>query len=534
MAVADHAELSGARPPRPETSRSFFYDPRVRSIVFQLLAAAGVIIFIVWIVLNTIENLQRSNIASGFGFLGARSGFDISQTLIPYSTESTYARAFFVGLLNTLEVAVIGIVLATVLGVVLGVCRLSRNWLLARIATVYVEVFRNVPLLLQLFFWYKAVLAVLPGPRQGFVLPLGTFLNNRGLFIARPIAEPGFGLAALTLLAAVIASVAIIIWAKRRQLETGQTFPTLWVSLALLIGAPLLVFAAVGFPLSFEMPELAGFNFRGGLNVKPEFLALQLGLVLYTASYIGEIVRAGILAVSHGQTEAALSLGLRPGLTRRLVVLPQALRGDHSAADQPISEPHQELVTGGRHWLSRPCLRLRRDRAQPDRAGRGGDLHHHDGVSAPEPAHLRFHELVQFPRGVGGALTDVDGRHHLCPEPRATGAEPSCEHSWNSRLAARESLLVGRQQHHNDYRYPADRLDRPADHPLGVHRRSVDRSGPHRLCRPRRRRVLGVGAGEVRPIYLWPVSDRRKVARRSRLPALCSRPHPDGHPAHSL
>jgi general L-amino acid transport system permease protein len=179
---------------------------------------------------------------------------------------------------------------------------------------------------LQLFFWYKAVLAVLPGPRQGFVLPFGTYLNNRGLFVAKPVFEPGFGATALAVVAAVAAAVAVTVWARRRKMQTGQDFPTLWVALAILIGLPLVVFVASGSPLSFKRGRAFRLQLRGGLNVKPEFLALELGLVLYTASYIAEIVRAGILAVSHGQTEAALSLGLRSSLTRRLVVLPQALR----------------------------------------------------------------------------------------------------------------------------------------------------------------------------------------------------------------
>src|SRR3712207_4780325 len=204
MAVADHAGIGRPRPPL-QSKRSLFYDPRIRSLFFQAVTAVAIVAGILWIVDNTVENLRRSNIASGFDFLGARSGFDISQTLIPYSTESTYARAFFVGLLNTIEVALIGIALATVIGVIVGVSRLSRNWLLARIATVYVETLCNVPLLLQLLFWYKAVLAVLPGPRQGFVLPFSTYLNNRGLFIPRPVSEPGFGLTALALVAAITA-----------------------------------------------------------------------------------------------------------------------------------------------------------------------------------------------------------------------------------------------------------------------------------------------------------------------------------------
>ncbi len=306
--------------------RSLIYDPRVRGIVFQAMLGAGLIAFIVWIASNTIDNLQRAHIASGFGFLWARAGFDISQTLIPYTAESTYGRAFLIGLLNTLLVAVLGVVFASIIGFMLGVARLSKNWLIAQISTVYIETLRNIPVLLQLLFWYKAVLSILPAPRQGFNLLFNTKLSNRGLIIPRPIFHDGFLATVIAFVVAIVAIVVLAQWAHRRQMATGRIFPTVKVSLAILILLPVIVFLVTGMPASFEFPELKGFNYVGGAQIKPEFMALLLGLTLYTATYIGEIVRAGILAVAHGQTEASYALGLRSGTTLRLVIIPQALR----------------------------------------------------------------------------------------------------------------------------------------------------------------------------------------------------------------
>jgi general L-amino acid transport system permease protein len=306
--------------------RALLYDPKFRGILYQAALTVAFIAFVGWIVLNTVANLQRANIASGFDFFWNRAGFDISQTLISYTNDASYGRAFLVGLLNTLLVAALGIVLASILGFIVGVARLSKNWLIAKIATVYVEIFRNIPLLLQLLFWYKAVLSVLPGPRQSYQFPFGSHLSNRGLILANPLFGEGFGKTLVALVVAILATILVATWAKRRRMATGQPFPTITVGLGILVGLPLAVFLATGAPLSFEYPELKGFNFVGGFQIKPEFMALLLGLVLYTATYIGEIVRAGILAVAHGQTEASYALGLRPGSTLRLVVIPQALR----------------------------------------------------------------------------------------------------------------------------------------------------------------------------------------------------------------
>ncbi|WP_127597116.1 amino acid ABC transporter permease [Nitratireductor alexandrii] len=305
---------------------SLLYDPKVRGIVFQVLVFVGLFAFVYWIVGNTIENLQRSNISSGFGFLSGRSGFDVATSLIAYDSDSTYGRALVVGLLNTLVVAVLGIFTASLIGFLIGVGRLSRNWLVRKICTVYVEVFRNIPPLLVIFFWYFGVLSVLPLPRDSIGLPFGSYLNSRGFFFPRPVWGEGAWLIALSL----VVALAMIFFVRRRavarQMATGQQFPVLWTSLALLVGLPLLAFALTGFPLSFEFPQLSTFNLVGGISVKPEFLALYLALSFYTASFIAEIVRAGILGISKGQTEASYALGLRSGTTLRLVIIPQALR----------------------------------------------------------------------------------------------------------------------------------------------------------------------------------------------------------------
>lgn len=305
---------------------SFFHNSTVRGIAFQALLLIALVLFFGWLGENAVANLARAKVTSGFGFLEDRAGFAIAQSLISYSAESTYARAFLVGLLNTLLVTVIGIVLSTLVGFVIGVARLSQNWLLARLATVYVETFRNVPVLLQLLFWYRAVLAFLPRPREGFTLPFGVFLSNRGLQVPRPLFGPDFLETLVAIVVAVIAVFALGWWAKRRRLATGKPFPTVRIGVAILFLLPALVFLATGLPLTFEYPVLKGFNFNGGVRVSPEFLALVLGLVLYTAAFIAEIVRAGILAVSRGQVEAALALGLTSGQAVRRIVIPQALR----------------------------------------------------------------------------------------------------------------------------------------------------------------------------------------------------------------
>lgn len=305
---------------------SILNDPAIRSILIQVTLAVSVVLFFWWISGNAIENLKQANVASGFGFLSDRAGFAVSQSLIEYSSDYSYGRAFFVGLLNTLLVAVVGIFLATIIGFLVGIARLSPNFLLRQLATIYVEVLRNIPLLVQLLFWYKAVLALLPSPRNGLELGAGTTLNNRGLYLPKPIFEDGAVLILAALIIGVIAAFAYAKYAKAKQMKTGEQSPTFLVGAGLVVGLPVLALIGTGFPVSFEIPELAGFNVRGGIVLLPELMALLLGLVLYTASFIAEVVRAGILAVSKGQTEASFALGLRQGVTMRLVIIPQAMR----------------------------------------------------------------------------------------------------------------------------------------------------------------------------------------------------------------
>ncbi len=315
-------------PAAPPPARVAFYnDPKIRSVAYQVALCVIVALLVYGAVNNAIENLRRAHIASGFGFWDHTAGFDISQTLISFTSDaSTYGRAFWVGLLNTLLVAVLGIIFATILGFTVGICRLSTNWLLSRVATAYVELIRNIPLLLQLLFWYNAVLKALPEMRDSLALWGGAFLNNRGLFLPNPMAKPGFEAVEIALMAGVVGAIGYRTWARKRQMATGQQAPVVTVALLLIIGLPLLVHLAAGLPLAFEFPQKARFNIRGGIEVGPEFAALLVGLSIYTAAFIAEVVRAGILAVSRGQTEAAFSLGLRPRPTLRLIVVPQAMR----------------------------------------------------------------------------------------------------------------------------------------------------------------------------------------------------------------
>lgn len=312
---------------RQETERTRIWNnPKVRSAVIQVLLVVALIALAWEIVDNTITNLKDRNIASGWDFLGKTSGFDIIQRLIPYTNTSTYGRALVVGFLNTLLVAALGIVLATIIGFVIGIMRLSRNWMVRSIATVYVEVVRNIPLLLQIFVWYALVLKPLPPPRQSLTLFDMAFLSNRGLVAPSPIFGEGIWLTVAAFVAALVAAFGIRIWARRRQERTGEPFPAILAGLGLIVALPVLVFVLSGAPVTFDYPRLDGFNFSGGLLVIPEFMALLTALSIYTASFIAEIVRAGILAVSHGQTEAAQALGLTRGQTLRQVVIPQAMR----------------------------------------------------------------------------------------------------------------------------------------------------------------------------------------------------------------
>ncbi len=317
---------SARKPARSLASLDWLYEAKTRGLIFQIALLIGVAALFIEIALNTAANLKAQNIATGFGFLHKPAGFDISQTLIPYAGTSTYGQVFWVGLTNTLLVAVIGIVLATILGFVIGLARLSSNWLVAKLATVYVEIVRNVPLLLQLLAWYFTLLISLPPPQAYARLPLGIAIDNRGLYLPAPVWQPGMGAVLVALLAGIAGAVAIGLWAKRERLQTGRQVPAFWYGLAAVIAPPLVLFLLLGAPLAFEVPKLGRFNLEGGIVLLPELIALLLGLTLYTAAFIAEIVRSGIAAVPRGQKEAAAALGLRPWQIQRLVVIPQAMR----------------------------------------------------------------------------------------------------------------------------------------------------------------------------------------------------------------
>ena len=305
---------------------SILFNRSVQGIFYQIVTLALVILAVLYIVDNTASNMVARGLASGFHFLGVESQFDIGMTLIDYSPTSTYFDSFIVGLLNTLLVAGLGISIATIVGFAVGIARLSSNWLIAKLAESYIEILRNIPLLLQIFFWYFAVLRALPKPKQSLELADSFFLNNRGLFIPDPVFGEGGTLILYSFIAAILISIGIAIWSKQRQNKTGQTFPVFYSSIGLLISFVFLSMLATGFPVTFDYPELKGFNFKGGIKLIPELVALTFALSMYTASFIAEVVRAGIQAVSLGQTEAARSLGLNPNQILRLVIIPQALR----------------------------------------------------------------------------------------------------------------------------------------------------------------------------------------------------------------
>lgn len=303
-----------------------FSNERVRGLIWQALLLAAVVGIGYFLVSNTLTNLDERNIRVGFGFLDSEAGFDISESRIPFDASYTYGRAFLAGLTNTVWVAFFGIVLATIVGTLIGIARLSNNWLLARLATVYVETFRNVPLLLQLLAWYTLFTEMLPSVRQAISLNDLAFISQRGFRFSWPVAAPGWTAAGIALLIGLVAAFIYTRWARQRQQKTGQIAPVGLVSLGLIVGLPVLAWLVLGAPTELDVPALKGFNFKGGLVITPEFTALWLGLSIYTAAFIAEIVRAGIEAVDHGQSEAAMALGLPPGRRLSLIVLPQALR----------------------------------------------------------------------------------------------------------------------------------------------------------------------------------------------------------------
>ncbi len=309
-----------------QNETSWIYDPWIRGLLSQIVVLALLAWGFYEIVVNTQANLQKLNKTFGFDFLTQSAGFDLSTSLISYSSSSTYGRALLAGFLNTVLVASLGIVFSTILGFIIGIMRLSRNWLISRAATLYIEIIRNIPLLLQIFIWYGLVLKPLPGTKQAISIFDSVFISNRGVMMPAPEFAPGASLGFWFFVAALIGGYFLRRWARLRQEQTGETFPAWLISIAALVIAPLLGLAMAGWPLTFNVPKLSGFNFQGGMTLVPEFVALLLALSIYTASFIAEIVRSGIQAVSHGQSEAAHALGLRNNLALRLVLIPQAFR----------------------------------------------------------------------------------------------------------------------------------------------------------------------------------------------------------------
>jgi general L-amino acid transport system permease protein len=313
----------------PESSfrvASLWTDKHYRGILIQILALIGLLAFIAYIVDNTLSNLEALGVETGYGFLAEPSNYDINQRLVEYDSRSTHGRAALVGILNTGLVAFCGILLATTIGFIAGVLRLSHNWVVNRLVYCYVEFTRNVPLLLQILLWYGIMVHTLPRPKQALEPASGFFLSNRGFAVPRPLFEDGSWLIAAAFLAAVAGAIWFARYAKRVQEATGKQYPVFTINLAMIVVLPVLAFLVMGGPVAIEWPALKGFNFQGGITIRPDFAALLWALSIYTGAFIAEIVRAGIQAVSHGQTEAAQALGLKSSWTMRLVILPQALR----------------------------------------------------------------------------------------------------------------------------------------------------------------------------------------------------------------
>lgn len=316
--------------PDPSANRgskhAFYNNPKIRAVFYQIALLVGLGYFFYVIVSNTMMNMEARGIKSGFDFLWATAGFDILMSLVPFEPTDTYGKTFVVGLLNTILVSIIGIFFATLIGFLMGVAHFSRNWLIKKLALTYVETFRNIPLLLQVFFWYFAVLSALPSARQSLSLGEAIFLNVRGLYLPSPVSESGASIVYAALVVAILLIYQVRRWARKRQDETGKQFPVLAVGLALLFGLPLLAMLATGVPFHWEYPALRGFNFQGGITVIPELMALAIALSVYTGAFIAEAVRAGVQSVPHGQTEAARSLGLRERKIMSLIIVPQAMR----------------------------------------------------------------------------------------------------------------------------------------------------------------------------------------------------------------
>jgi general L-amino acid transport system permease protein len=303
-----------------------WYSTKIRTNFYQTCLVLGILFLAFWVVDTSATNLEKLGIKTGLDFLSTEAGFSISQTLIPFSSTSTYGDAIVVCILNTILLSVTAIFLSTILGFFIAISKLSDNWLLNRVASIYVEIFRNIPLLLQLFFWYFAVLKLLPNKRESISFADVAFLNIEGLVIPSPIFWNGSQYVLYAIIFGIFASVALRLWAKKRQKNTGKTFPVFWSIVGILICLPVIVAAINDFPISWKIPVFGKFNFQGGTELLPEFVAMLFGLTLYNAAFIGEIIRAGIISVNKGQREAAASIGLAPNQINSEIIIPQALR----------------------------------------------------------------------------------------------------------------------------------------------------------------------------------------------------------------
>jgi general L-amino acid transport system permease protein len=320
--MSDPRHNSSELPSKPP----IWNDPKYRAMFFQILLIAALAYFFYSIIQNTLDNMTARGVSTGFGFMSEPAGFDILQTLVPFDSTYSFGRSFIVGVLNTLLVSGLGIIFATLLGFIVGVARLSNNWLVSKIATIYIETFRNIPLLIQIIFWYSIIVGSLPAVKDSFSLFDSFFLNQRGINIPSPIYESGFVYTVIAFIIGIVGSFILKKWARKRQEATGQQFPVFLSILGLLILLPVLVFFITGSPITWDVPKLGRFNLQGGATIIPELVGLLMALTIYTAAFIAEIVRSGIKAVNHGQSEAALSVGLTPGQNLRFVVIPQALR----------------------------------------------------------------------------------------------------------------------------------------------------------------------------------------------------------------
>jgi general L-amino acid transport system permease protein len=316
---------SGGRP-SGSAMRMSLNDPTFRAIFWQVVVIGGFGLIVWWLIANTLRNLEVRAIATGWDFLTREAGFAIGESVIEFEPEHTYGRALWVGILNTLRVAIIGIFFATILGTIIGIGRLSKNWLVAKSCSVYVEFMRNLPLLVQLFFWWAVFQDAFPGPREALQPLPGVFFSNRGIKLPIPAEHWIHAWMGAAFIVGIVAAYVMKRWAAARQAATGEQFPVFGTAIGLIFGLPFVVWLLGGAPVAMDWPVMRGFNFQGGLTMTPEFAALVVGLITYTAGFIAEIVRAGILAVPHGQTEAASALGIRKGPMLQLVILPQALR----------------------------------------------------------------------------------------------------------------------------------------------------------------------------------------------------------------